>query len=81
MPAVIAIAIAPQKATRSVALPTGAPPAFAPIAPSIARNTKDAAETPTIMGGPKGDSRLAEVATQTDEGAHGARTLADRLRR
>lgn len=52
MPAVIAIARAPQKATRRVALPAGAPPAFAPIAPNIAKNNSDAADTPTITPEP-----------------------------
>ena len=43
MPAVAAIASAPQNATRAVALTTSAPPAFAPTAPNKARNPKDAA--------------------------------------
>ena len=57
MPAVMAIAIAPQKATRRVALPTGAPPVFAPITPNIVRNNNDAADTSTIIRGPNGDSQ------------------------
>ena len=59
MPAVIAIANAPQNATRKVALPTGAPPAFAPTAPRIAKNKSDATETPTIIGRPAGDNHAA----------------------
>ena len=46
IPAVNAIASAPQKVTRSVALPTFAPPARAPIAPNRARKTSDPIETP-----------------------------------
>ena len=45
MPAVNAIASAPQKVTRNVALRTYAPPARAPIAPSRPRNTSDAIDT------------------------------------
>lgn len=39
-PAVIAMAMVPQKVTRMVAFIMGAPPAFAPMAPRMARNTK-----------------------------------------
>ena len=56
MPAVIAIASAPQKATRRVALPIGAPPAFAPAAPKEARNKSDATDTLMIIVGPNGES-------------------------
>ena len=45
IPAVRAIANAPQKVTRAVARRMFAPPAFAPIAPKRERNPKDAAET------------------------------------
>ena len=45
MPAVRAIARAPQNVTRSVARRTLAPPARAPIAPRTARKAKDAADT------------------------------------
>ncbi|MDT4858722.1 hypothetical protein FQZ97_932030 [compost metagenome] len=45
MPAVRAMAKAPQKVTRTVAFTTFAPPALAPIAPSKERNSSDAAET------------------------------------
>ena len=45
IPAVTAIAIAPQNVTRAVAVTMFAPPAFAPIAPSKARNASEAAET------------------------------------
>src|SRR5674476_54530 len=45
MPAVSAIARAPQNVTRSVARRILAPPARAPIAPSTARKAKDAADT------------------------------------
>jgi hypothetical protein len=45
MPAVTAMASAPQKVTRAVARTRGAPPAFAPSAPSTARNTSEAADT------------------------------------
>lgn len=45
IPAVSAIAKAPQKVTRSVAIMTFAPPAFAPIAPRNARNSSEAADT------------------------------------
>ena len=45
MPAVSAMASAPQNVTRAVARRTFAPPARAPIAPSRARNSSDAAET------------------------------------
>ena len=45
MPAVAPIARAPQKVTRRVAFPMVAPPACAPIAPSKAKNSNDAAET------------------------------------
>jgi hypothetical protein len=41
IPAVIAIANAPQKVTRTVALSILAPPALAPMAPSTARNNKE----------------------------------------
>jgi hypothetical protein len=40
-------------------LPIGAPPAFAPTAPKIARNKSDAIETATIIGRPAGDSHAA----------------------
>ena len=55
MPAVRAIANAPQNVTRAVARRTFAPPAFAPIAPRRARKPKDAADT---MGtsAPAGDT-------------------------
>lgn len=55
IPAVIAIANAPQKVTRAVARRMCAPPAFAPIAPRSARKPNDAAET---MGtsAPAGDT-------------------------
>jgi hypothetical protein len=45
MPAVSAIASAPQNVTRCVGLKTPAPPALAPMAPSSARNASDAKET------------------------------------
>ena len=45
IPAVTAIASAPQKVTRVVARMTGAPPAFAPRAPSPARKTSEAPDT------------------------------------
>src|SRR5450759_1020085 len=45
MPAVRAIAKAPQNVTRAVARRTLAPPTLAPIAPSKARKPKDAADT------------------------------------
>jgi hypothetical protein len=45
IPAVRAIANAPQNVTRAVARKTLAPPALAPIAPSRARKSKDAADT------------------------------------
>ena len=45
MPAVRAIAKAPQNVTRAVARRTLAPPALAPIAPRSARKPNDAAET------------------------------------
>lgn len=45
MPAVTAIAAAPQKATRAVARGMAAPPALAPSAPSTARKTSEAADT------------------------------------
>ena len=51
MPAVSAIASAPQKVTRTVARTTLAPPALAPIAPSTARNTSAAPETIEVEGG------------------------------
>jgi hypothetical protein len=41
MPAVNAIASAPQKVTRSVARPIAVPPTFAPIASSKARNDNE----------------------------------------
>ena len=55
MPAVSAIAKAPQNVTRAVARNTFAPPVFAPIAPSRARKPRDAADT---MGtsAPAGDT-------------------------
>ena len=55
MPAVRAIASAPQNVTRAVARRTFAPPALAPIAPRRARKPKDAADT---MGtsAPAGDT-------------------------
>src|ERR1700686_4654477 len=45
MPAVRAIAKAPQNVTRAVARRTFAPPVLAPIAPRRARKPKDAADT------------------------------------
>src|SRR5665213_924389 len=45
IPAVRAIARAPQNVTRAVARRMFAPPAFAPIAPRTARKPKDAANT------------------------------------
>jgi hypothetical protein len=45
IPAVMPIAKAPQKVTRSAALPIVAPPTQAPTAPSIARNNSEAIET------------------------------------
>src|SRR5688572_29534308 len=45
IPAVSAIASAPQNVTRAVARRTFAPPALAPIAPSSEREPNDAAET------------------------------------
>jgi hypothetical protein len=45
MPAVRAIASAPQNVTRAVARRIFAPPAFAPMAPRSARKPKDAADT------------------------------------
>jgi hypothetical protein len=45
IPAVRAIANAPQKVTRAVARRTFAPPVIAPIAPRSARKAKDAADT------------------------------------
>lgn len=59
IPAVTAIAAAPQNATRKVALNTGASPVRAPIAPSIARNSNDAVDTLTIIGWPIRDSQAA----------------------
>src|SRR4249919_1599220 len=59
IPAVAAIAAAPQKATRTVALRTGALPVRAPMAPSIARNSNDAADTVTIIDWPTGESHAA----------------------
>src|SRR6185436_10757120 len=45
MPAVRAMANAPQNVTRTVALRIFAPPALAPIAPNRARNAREAADT------------------------------------
>ncbi len=45
MPAVTAMARAPQKATRAVAFGTAAPPARAPRAPRTARKTSEAPDT------------------------------------
>jgi len=45
IPAVAAIAGAPQKVTRAMALPTGAPPVRAETPPSKARKPKDVQET------------------------------------
>src|SRR5690606_19058788 len=45
MPAVNAMAIAPQKVTRRVAVITLAPPALAPTAPSSAKKNNEAVET------------------------------------
>ena len=45
MPAVRAMASAPQNVTRAVPRRTFAPPALAPIAPNSARKPKDAADT------------------------------------
>ena len=55
IPAVKAIASAPQDITRTVPHGTSAPPTFAPIAPRTARKPKDAADT---MGtsAPAGDT-------------------------
>ena len=53
MPAVMAMANAPQNVTRVVARMMFAPPAFAPTAPSRARKPRDAMDTtgPRIRGG------------------------------
>ena len=48
MPAVSAMASAPQKVTRTAALVTLAPPTFAPTPPKRARNTREAALTPAL---------------------------------
>lgn len=56
IPAVAAIAAAPQNATRKVALTTGAPPVLAPMAPSIAKHSNEATETVMIIGRPTGES-------------------------
>ena len=45
MAAVMAIASAPQNATRAAPVPAGAPPARAAIAPSAARQISDTIET------------------------------------
>jgi hypothetical protein len=45
MPAVTAIARAPQNTTRTIGLKTSAPPVFAPIMPSKARKAKEPIET------------------------------------
>ena len=45
IPAVTAIARAPQKVTRIIGLKIAAPPVLAPSKPSKARNTSDPAET------------------------------------
>src|SRR5665647_1028261 len=55
MPAVSAIAKAPQNVTRTVARRTLAPPARAPIAPRTARKPKDAADT-SGTSAPAGDT-------------------------
>jgi len=47
-PAVTAIASAPQNVTRTAATAMRAPPARAAIAPRIARNTSDSAQTSAI---------------------------------
>ena len=54
--AVAAIAIAPQKVTRKIALPIGAPPAFAPTPPRMARNKSAAIDTVqlSVAAGDKG---------------------------
>src|ERR1022692_4116839 len=61
MPAVRAIAKAPQNVTRTVARRTLAPPARAPIAPRTARKPKDAADT-------SGTSALAGDTTTLSRG-------------
>ena len=61
IPAVRAIANAPQNVTRAVARRTFAPPALAPIAPRRARKPKDAADT-------MGTSALAGDTTTMSKG-------------
>ena len=53
IPAVRAIASAPQNVTRAVARIMFAPPALAPIAPNKAKKAKDAADTrrTSMLGG------------------------------
>ncbi len=52
MPAVMAMAKAPQKVTRRAARHGSAPPALAPTMPRIAKNPKDAADTAKGKDGP-----------------------------
>ena len=64
MPAVTAIASAPQKATRTAGFSGGAPPIQAPSAPSTARKIRAAAETTATI-----DSRGARKAAKVGSAA------------
>src|ERR1017187_1909514 len=69
IPAVRAIANAPQNVTRTVARKILAPPAFAPIAPRRARKAKDAANTigtRTLVGDTKTMSKGMAAPMEND---------------
>ena len=69
--AVAAIAIAPQKVTRKMALPIGAPPAFAPTAPRMARNKSAAIDTVqlSVAAGDKGTIANGSAAPMANDPA------------
>ena len=71
MPAVAAIASAPQNVTRAAATATGAPPARAAMAPSDAKNTSAVAGTATsarLHGHERGDEERQQRAASEARG-------------
>ena len=67
IPAVSAVANAPQNVTQAVARKMLAPPVFAPIAPSSARNPKEATETmgtSAVAGHPQPSDAADEVGSR-----------------
>ena len=66
IPAVTAVAKAPQKVTRTVAVGVSAPPFLAPTAPRRARKNKDAAATDSGSASRKGQDHRQQRQRRTD---------------